>query len=642
MVTKHRSPVCVYNSQENPAKFPVALVSMPFVPIDTPSIQLGLLKSIASSAGFPVTNYHLSLDFARQIGLDQYSVLANHRGRLFGDWLFSAAAFGGRVPSRNSSFLEDFRDEIGKRFPELGNCPVHLLRILREKEVPKYLKRLVDCIPWNRFSVVGFTSTFQQNIASFALATMIKLRYPTISIVFGGANFDGEMGTELVRTMDCIDYAISGEADAAFPEFLFALLEGRDPAEVPGVLCRRRGVVLEGPAREQLRGLDDLPVPDYDEYFERAEFLGLIKRGSRGQSSLPFESSRGCWWGQKHHCTFCGLNGSTMSFRAKSPERVSDELAELSLRYRTFRFQAVDNILPMKYLQELLPRLRDQGTSYTLFYETKANLKREHIALLRDAGVRSIQPGIESLSSHVLDLMRKGVTAIQNVNLLRWAAYYKVCVVWNLIWGFPGETEQDYCQQAKLIPRLVHLQPPLSTSRIWMERFSPIFFDREAFPARRVSAESSYAYVYPDFVDKERVAYFFDYEFEESLSDSVYEPVASQSQLWQQAWSRASRPQLTFLSSPDYLQIEDRRSCPHVSTYNLVGPIAKLYAGASNGPQGAATLKDKLSLDWSQSKIEAALDELCSQGLTMRDGDLFLSLAIPASADDTPRDTLEY
>ena len=175
-----------------------------------------------------------------------------------------------------------------------------------------------------------------------------------------------------------------------------------------------------------------------------------------------------------------------------------------------------------------------------------------------------------------------------------------------------------------------------------MERFSPIFFDREAFPARRVSAESSYAYVYPDFVDKERVAYFFDYEFEESLSDSVYEPVASQSQLWQQAWSRASRPQLTFLSSPDYLQIEDRRSCPHVSTYNLVGPIAKLYAGASNGPQGAATLKDKLSLDWSQSKIEAALDELCSQGLTMRDGDLFLSLAIPASADDTPRDTLEY
>ena len=67
---------------------------------------------------------------------------------------------------------------------------------------------------------------------------------------------------------------------------------------------------------------------------------------------------------------------------------------------------------------------------------------------MAQAGVTKIQPGIESLSSNVLRLMRKGVRAIQNVNLLRWAQYYDIDVAWNLLWGFPGETEQDYTEQA--------------------------------------------------------------------------------------------------------------------------------------------------------------------------------------------------
>ena len=58
----------------------VALVSMPFVAVDSPSIQIGLLKSIAAGGGFTVTNFHLYLDFAQQVGLERYSLLADHRG----------------------------------------------------------------------------------------------------------------------------------------------------------------------------------------------------------------------------------------------------------------------------------------------------------------------------------------------------------------------------------------------------------------------------------------------------------------------------------------------------------------------------------------------------------------------------------
>ena len=44
--------------------------------------------------------------------------------------------------------------------------------------------------------------------------------------------------------------------------------------------------------------------------------------------------------------------------------------------------------------------------------------------------------------------MRKGVRAAQNVNLLRWAEVYGISVEWNVLWGFPGEREADYVEQA--------------------------------------------------------------------------------------------------------------------------------------------------------------------------------------------------
>ena len=203
---------------------------------------------------------------------------------------------------------------------------------------------------------------------------------------------------------------------------------------------------------------------------------------------IPIETARGCWWGAKHHCTFCGLNGTIMRFRSKSPQRVLDELAQQARRYRSCHFQSVDNILDMTYFKQLFPELVESDAGYQFFFEVKSNLSREQLRLLAQAGVTRIQPGIESLSSHVLALMRKGVRAAQNVNLLRWARYYDIDTQWNLLWGLPGETEQDYVEQTAVIPHLLHLQPPSATDRIWLERFSPLFSEHETC---QISARSS-------------------------------------------------------------------------------------------------------------------------------------------------------
>ncbi|PYS42219.1 MAG: RiPP maturation radical SAM protein 1, partial [Acidobacteria bacterium] len=86
-----------------------------------------------------------------------------------------------------------------------------------------------------------------------------------------------------------------------------------------------------------------------------------------------------------------------MKYRSKSPERVLAELSELKQRYGLGSIQFVDNILDMSFFKTVLPRLAAEGEKYSLFYETKANLKREQVELLARAGVKSIQPGIESL-----------------------------------------------------------------------------------------------------------------------------------------------------------------------------------------------------------------------------------------------------
>jgi ribosomal peptide maturation radical SAM protein 1 len=607
----------------------VVLVSMPFMDPHRPSIQLGLLKSLTAGCGFPVRTLHANLDFAVRIGMDYYELLCQHRGSMVGEWLFSLEAFPDTAPDPDAHMINDLADKLSHLGMSGDELREKLLGI-RSIDVPEYLDALADTLLWEDAAVVGFTSTFQQNAASFALARRLKQHHPHIMTVFGGANFDGEMGPELVRTIDCVDVAVIGEGDEAFPRLLSALAAGTDLDAIPGLARRLDGHVKVTPPTSATVRLDDLPAPDYEEYFRHAEDLGILPRVGHSNVWLPIETARGCWWGAKHHCTFCGLNGTTMSFRPKSPERVLDELTSQARRYRSFRFEAVDNIMDMTYLTKLLPLLVENETGYEIFYEVKASLRREQLRLMAQAGVTHIQPGIESLSSNVLRLMRKGVRAVQNVNLLRWAQYYEMDVGWNLLWGFPGETEQDYAEQAAAMPHLLHLQPPSSANRIWLERFSPLFTEPDTFPLRHRTPERSYRYVYPGEVDLERVAYFFDYDLEGGLPDSTYEGIRCAWTDWSNAWRADKPPVLKYWSAPHFIQIYDERQQGQGGTYTFEDTLADLYLACSNRPTTAAAVRRELDLHLPVEAVQEVFEEFQKRGLMFLDGQLALALALPA------------
>jgi ribosomal peptide maturation radical SAM protein 1 len=263
-------------------------------------------------------------------------------------------------------------------------------------------------------------------------------------------------------------------------------------------------------------------MPDYDEWF------AAIEASPIGEYVTPFlyvEGSRGCWWGEKHQCTFCGLNGSLIDFRSKPADRFWDELTHLVECHRVLDVMTADNIIDMAYYRDLLPRMAASGWDLRLQFEAKANVRAEQIALLAAAGVCAVQYGIENLSSHVLKLMDKGVTAVTNVRVMRDNEDHHLTVKWNYLYGFPGEQPADYLSVIEQMPALTHLQPPMDACRIALERFSP-YFDRPELGFGRRSPAEFYRYVY-DLPDGELMdlAYFFDTD-NHGINGEAFGPVA--------------------------------------------------------------------------------------------------------------------
>ncbi len=309
----------------------VALVNMPFAASERPSIQCGLLKAGLARAGYSVDVFYLNLEVAIEIGHDVYRKLADARwDHLLGEWLFSVAAFG---PRDDEEAYREAHPRIAQTCEKLGRSFEDLCR-LRNDTLPALVERWAAASDWGAYAVVGFTSTFEQNVAALALARRIKERHPDVVIVFGGANFDGEMGPEYVRAFPWIDYAVVGEGDEALPNLLACLARGENVLAVPGVAGRVNGTVVKNGSAPLVRNLDGLPDPDYDDFFSELSRLGRERVLGQAMPLLLFENSRGCWWGEKHHCTFCGLNALGMTYRSKSPERVHDELRRMSARYR--------------------------------------------------------------------------------------------------------------------------------------------------------------------------------------------------------------------------------------------------------------------------------------------------------------------
>ena len=176
-------------------KAQVALVNMPFSYSKYPSIQLGTLSALLKSKGIPVDCHHLNVRFAHKIGVPLYETICEKRA-LFGEWIFSYLLF--RDNPKRTEYPRLFKP-LFEQLTKESSHPASFFENMSARTAPQFLTWAQTAIDWGQYTIVGFTSTFDQNVASLTMAKLIKDLYPNVTIVFGGANYDGEMGLEYFR-----------------------------------------------------------------------------------------------------------------------------------------------------------------------------------------------------------------------------------------------------------------------------------------------------------------------------------------------------------------------------------------------------------------------------------------------------------
>lgn len=540
----------------------VALVIMPWASVSMPSIALGLLKNILEENNITTDVHYLNVKLAKLMDKILYEEISGST-TYASEWIFSQFLYN---ESKIREAKMNFNEMIGETIEHDHYLYMYLKRrkevlqpILRNI-IPQFLDECLNTVNWGSYKVIGFTCMIGYQLAALLFSKKIKERFPDVKIVFGGPNVREKTGEEILKNFDYVDYVIDGEGEVALPELVKNIKEGKLFEKIPGVLFKRNGIVERVGELQIAVDLDKLPIPDYSDYYHEISGSGI-------EEVIPimtsFESSRGCWWGQKCQCTFCGLSNGYLKYRSKSPQNVLDELLEQSKKYNSKSFFATDLILCSDFYKDLIPELIKRKLDLNIFYEIKPNLKSEQIRMLSEAGIKTVQAGIESLNTKLLKLLRKGVTAIQNIHFMKTCEEHNILVSWNLLYRIPGEQKESYEEMIKLIPSVVHLRPPAGGRliQIALDRFSPYYNNTQKYGIKDIKPKGFYYLAYPNKeINLNDMAYTFDfsYDYADETVLSYIENLALYVATWQKSYDEKNF-YFIYKKNEDIIQIEDNR-----------------------------------------------------------------------------------
>ena len=552
---------------------PVVLVVPPVLYPGVPTLGANLLAAECRAAGIAARVHHASVRYAARIGFDLCMRLAGGAPRkMLGEAIFLSSAFPERA-SEQDAVLETVAalDEPLQQYGRVPSVTVGELEWCARDARSFFQETVVELLSYSP-GIVGISSMCQQLLASIALAREVKRQAPDVITVLGGANATEPMGTALLRLADVFDFIFSGEADIEFPAFCRDYVySGRLP-ERRVIDCRPVG------------DLDRLPVPDYDDYFDAIAPYRTEPLMHRAPFWLIFESSRGCWWGEKRACTFCGFNAPGGNYRVKTAAKVVSEMEALAERYGVTALYASDNVMAPDFPRTVLPLATERGSSFTLFYEVKSGLREADLDALVRAGVVEVQPGIESLSTPILQLMSKGVTALENIRLLRNCRSRGLEVVWNVLTGIPGERREHYEAMIAAAPLFEHLRPPTRWGPLRISRYSPYHRDPAKHGITNIQPWDSIRLLYGDAASELSQHFTGEYESEFLKDIELVQRLHSTLWKWAAAWDcerppwleaerredggmlisdgRSGAKRSELLLSSELTRVLDRLSCP--------------------------------------------------------------------------------
>ncbi|UCH92960.1 MAG: RiPP maturation radical SAM C-methyltransferase, partial [Candidatus Aminicenantes bacterium] len=513
-----------------------------------------ILQTIAREMGYKADILYLNILFASIVGDEVYDRIStnpyNLRWMKLGERLFARSAHG--LPPLGE-FSKSLADEA---VCITGNTQQHakiayesknfdldgLLKL--EAICPPFIQEVVRAVTSIDYKMIGCTTTLEQTNCSVAILKAVKKICPEIITIMGGKNCEDQMAEGIASLSRAIDYVFSGESEISFKEFLTGYAGDKLPA--------RR--VING---EPLKNLDTIPLPGYESFFKQMRaFLG---NNLPKMKAVSYETSRGCWWGQKRRCLFCGnTNTQSIVFQQKSGEKVEKDLEMIAQKYPVNAVLMTDNIVPFSYYEKLLTFLAQKKEFPSIFYQENTDLQLKDLINLQKMRVKSILTGIESLSSGLLKLMNKRVRASQNLLLLRNALSAGIYVAWNMLWGFPGDKAAHYREILKLLPLIRHLQPPMELLHLILVRFSSYVETPQLHHITGLRPMEIYKQIYPQWADIDKLAYEFtgDYPCEAHENPGLIRELQREITAWKTSWQTSN---LIMTPSADYYIIHDTR-----------------------------------------------------------------------------------
>lgn len=529
-VIERCSSVTARSSRVAERRVDVLFAVLPFSPL-LPALDTSTVAAAARLRGLSTRVAYFNRSYAAAVGEMLYDVLAARAPleSLAADWVFRDCVFGRTDPTEYLGML------IARGQLDAAWVP----RLLSARRIAaRFVAQQVAIVAARPPEVVCFLDTFAkrdavagQLMASLSFAQALRAAVPSVVTVLGGPFTEGVMGQTLTQ-LPFVDHVCTGRPTATVPTLLAELAAGTlstPPAVLP------RGFVSRSARDRRL----DLPIPDFDDWF------ALRGDGLPGRfDTIPMETSTGCWWAERSHCRFCGLNGTDVSFRSKPADQVLHELDVLVGRHAPASVEMNDLIIDRAYLTDLFPALARRRSSLRIFYETRTSVGREALKVMAAAGVRSVQAGIESFSPTTVRRMGKGGSPRMSLRFLHDCRDVGIRCIWNYLHSAPGETPADLLEALPSIEAAAELQPPVTFAPVRIVRFSPYFARPSEHGLRGVRPDRSYAHVYAGSgLALDRLAYFFEHEDEADNRErrAAVARVGRALRAWQRRWDARER-----------------------------------------------------------------------------------------------------
>ena len=606
----------------------ICFVHMPFSQLGNPSMALSVLAASCCREGLECQVVYGNLRFAAAAGLKDY-VHFMECARFF--MLSGELPFKDYAGYPDSRTAKEYFQEIETYLQEDAFSMDKLPQLMKLTDKMKacaksFLEKLSEDILALQPRIVACDITYDQRNAVLSLFKLIKEKSPATLTLLGGNSCTGVRGQALVDYCEFVDGCFSGETDDIIVPACKMLLAGAATEAVHAVYPSFMTRGTQGD-NGWIKNMDVLPLPDFSDYFSELKQYGLKKFIT---PCLLIEGSRGCWWGEKQRCNFCGIHTcvETLQYRQKSSVRILREITEQAQLYRCKSFVFTDCILSRNLLEELPELLQADGGDYHFFAEIKSNLNGRQLAALKKAGFIRLQPGIEAIQDDLLRLMNKGNRAIKHLELLKLCRENGITLVWNLLAVMPFDKKEYYDETIRLIPLLTHLQPATHVGGILYQRSSTYTRNAEKF-GLQLEPVSLYKYIgdYGGSFISDTAEYYLDrVRLDDKQRDSVITDLRAALDGWLAASVSNGGDRLFYYYQGDALEVMDLRRCAQKTFYTMRGLRKSIYEAAEH----PVKLKElfKLLAPAAEEDIRQELEFLRQQGLVAEIGGEVLALAV--------------